>query len=293
MSTSRSSEQWRGWLYVAPALLFVAVFVVIPFGQLIVMSMTDRSLLGGGKFIGVMNYIRIWNDSGFWRALLFTVKYTIVLTPILMILGFALALLTADNTPLKRLTRTIIFLPVVIGLSSSSLLWFWLFDEQVGLLNKLLVNLRVIAQPMVWFASADLAFWAIVISITWKVVGFGMVLFIAAIQSIDREILEAAIIDDAGYWKRAFLIVVPLSRRIILLATLVSAIGSMLAFDQFYIMTSGGPRGQTFTAVYWIYQNSFVSFRLGYGAALSIVLTLIIFVFATLQVGLTARSEAQ
>ena len=210
-----------------------------------------------------------------------------------MILGFALALLTADNTPLKRLTRTIIFLPVVIGLSSSSLLWFWLFDEQVGLLNKLLVDLRVIAQPIVWFASADLAFWAVVISITWKVVGFGMVLFIAAIQSIDREILEAAVIDGAGYWRRAFLIIVPLSRRIILLATLVSAIGSMLAFDQFYIMTSGGPRGQTFTAVYWIYQNSFVSFRLGYGAALSIVLTLIIFVFATLQIGLTARSEAQ
>jgi multiple sugar transport system permease protein len=257
------------------------------------MSTTDRSLLGGGRFVGLSNYIKIWNDSGFWRALLFTVKYTIVLTPILMILGFALALLTADNTPLKRLTRTVVFLPVVIGLSSSSLLWFWLFDEQVGLLNKLLVDLRVIAQPMVWFASADLAFWAVVISITWKVVGFGMVLFIAAIQSIDREILEAAVIDGAGYWRRAFLIVVPLSRRIILLATLVSAIGSMLAFDQFYIMTSGGPRGQTFTAVYWIYQNSFVSFRLGYGAALSIVLTLIIFVFATLQIGLTARSEAQ
>lgn len=293
MGKTRASDQWRGWLYVAPALLFVAVFVVIPFGQLIVMSMTDRSLLGGGKFVGLSNYVRIWNDSGFWRALLFTVKYAIVLTPILMILGFALALLTADNTSLKRLTRTIIFLPVVIGLSSSSLLWFWLFDEQVGLLNKLLVDLRVIAQPMVWFASADLAFWAVVISITWKVVGFGMVLFIAAIQSIDREILEAAVIDGAGHWKRAFLIIVPLSRRIILLATLVSAIGSMLAFDQFYIMTSGGPRGQTFTAVYWIYQNSFVSFRLGYGAALSIVLTLIIFVFSTLQIGLTARSEAQ
>ena len=293
MSQTRSSDEWRCWLYVAPALLFVAVFVVIPFGQLIVMSMTDRSLLGGGKFIGLSNYLKIWNDAAFWRALVFTIKYTIVLTPILMVLGFALALLTADNTPLKRLTRTIVFLPVVIGLSSSSLLWFWLFDEQVGLFNKLMVDLRVIDQPLVWFASADLAFWAIVISITWKVVGFGMVLLIAAIQSIDREILEAAVIDGAGYWKRAFLIVLPLSRRIILLATLVSAIGSMLAFDQFYIMTSGGPRGQTFTAVYWIYQNSFVSFRLGYGAALSIVMTLIIFVFSALQIGLTARSDAQ
>ena len=290
---SKALGEWRGWLYVAPALLFVAVFVLIPFGQLVAMSMTDRSLLGGGKFIGLSNYIRIWNDASFWRALLFTVKYTVVLTPILMILGFALALLTADNAPLKRLTRTVVFLPVVIGLSSSSLLWFWLFDEQVGLFNKLLVDLRVIAQPIVWFANADSAFWAVVISITWKVVGFGMVLFIAAIQSIDREILEAAVVDGAGYWRRAFLIIVPLSRRIILLATLISAIGSMLAFDQFYIMTSGGPRGETFTAVYWIYQNSFVSFRLGYGAALSIVLTLIILAFSTLQIGLTARSEAR
>src|SRR5271169_6895867 len=290
---TQASGQWRGWLYVAPALLFVAVFVVIPFGQLIVMSMTDRSLLGGGKFIGLANYVRIWNDSGFWRALVFTVKYTLVLTPILMILGFALALLTADNTPFKRLTRTVVFLPVVIGLSSSSLLWFWLFDEQVGLLNKLLVDLRVIAQPIVWFATADLAFWAVVISITWKVVGFGMVLFIAGIQSINPDILEAALMDGASYWGRVRLILLPLTRRILLLTTLVSAIGSMLAFDQFYIMTSGAPRGQTFTAVYWIYQNSFVSFKLGYGSALSVVLTLIILAFSALQIALTVRSEAK
>lgn len=274
----------------APALLFVAVFVLIPLGQLVATSLSDRSLLGGGKFIGFANYWRIWNDSSFWRALEFTAKYTLVLTPILMGLGFALALLTVDNTPLKRLTRTIVFLPVVIGLSSSSLLWFWLLDEQVGLLNKLLVDLHLIGEPIVWFASADLAFWAVVISITWKVVGFGMVLFIAGIQSINPDILEAALMDGASYWGRVRLIILPLTRRVLLLTTLVSAIGSMLAFDQFYIMTSGGPRGQTFTAVYWIYQNSFISFKLGYGAALSIVLTVIILVFSTMQIALTARS---
>jgi multiple sugar transport system permease protein len=179
---------------------------------------------------------------------------------------------------------------VVIGLSSSSLLWFWLLDEQVGLLNKLLVDLHLIGEPIVWFATADLAFWAVVISITWKVVGFGMVLFIAGIQSINPDILEAALMDGASYWGRVRLIILPLTRRVLLLTTLVSAIGSMLAFDQFYIMTSGGPRGQTFTAVYWIYQNSFISFKLGYGAALSIVLTVIILVFSTMQIALTARS---
>jgi multiple sugar transport system permease protein len=290
MRRSRTIPQWPGWLFMAPALLFVAVFVLIPLGQLVATSLSDRSLLGGGKFIGFANYWRIWNDSSFWRALEVTAKYTLVLTPILIGLGFALALLTVDNTPLKRLTRTIVFLPVVIGLSSSSLLWFWLLDEQVGLLNKLLVDLHLIGEPIVWFATADLAFWAVVISITWKVVGFGMVLFIAGIQSINPDILEAALMDGASYWGRVRLIILPLTRRVLLLTTLVSAIGSMLAFDQFYIMTSGGPRGQTFTAVYWIYQNSFISFKLGYGAALSIVLTVIILVFSTMQIALTARS---
>ena len=207
-------------------------------------------------------------------------------------LGYALALLTFDNTPLKRLTRTIVFVPVIIGLSSSSLLWFWLLDEQVGLFNKLLVDLHVLKEPIVWFVSADLAFWAVVISITWKVVGFGMVLFVSGIQSINPDIVEAAIMDGASYWSRVRLVILPLTRRILLLTTLVSAIGSMLAFDQFYIMTSGAPRGQTFTAVYWIYQNSFVSFKLGYSSALSVVLTLIILVLSALQIALTVRSEA-
>ena len=293
MNRARPQPQWPGWLFIAPALLFVGAFVLVPLVQLVNISFTNTSLLGGGRYIGFENYARIWNDSAFWRALWFTVKYTLILTPILMGLGFVLALLTVENTPLKKLTRGVIFLPVVIGLGSSSLLWFWLLDQQVGLFNRFLVDLHIISEPIVWFISADLAFWAVAVSITWKFVGFGMVLFVAGIQSISGEIMEAAVIDGAGYWTRVRRIVVPLSRRIVLLTTLISAIGSMLAFDQFYIMTSGAPRGQTFTAVYLIYQNSFVNFKLGYGAALSIVLTLIVLAFSTLQIVLTARSRAE
>jgi multiple sugar transport system permease protein len=289
---ARSSRQLQGWLFIGPALLFVVVFVIFTLGQLIYTSLTDWSLLGGGRFVGFENYLRIWRDASFWRALMFTAKYTLILTPILMGLGYGLALLTVHNTPLRRLARTIVFLPVIIGLASSSLLWYWLLDEQVGLLNKLLVDLHVLKEPLVWFITADRAFWAVVISITWKVVGFGLVLFVSGIQSINPDVIEAATMDGAGYWGRVRLIILPLTRRILLLTTLVSAIGSMLAFDQFYIMTSGAPRGQTFTAVYWIYQNSFVRFRLGYGAALSVVLTLIILVFSALQIALSRPREA-
>jgi len=287
---SAAIRKYQGLFYVLPALIFVTLFVLWPLVQLVYLSFTDTSLLGGGQFIGLENYIKAFEDKSFWRALGFTAKYTIFITPILMGLGFALALLTAPNRQLQQVTRGIIFLPVVIGIGSSSLLWFWLFDQQVGMFNRILVDIGLLPEPMVWFTKADPALLAVTISITWKVIGFGMLLFVAGIQSINGEIGEAALIDGGNYWQRVWYIILPLSLRIILLTTLISVIGSMLAFEQFYIMTGGNPRGQTFTSVYWIYQNSFISFKLGYGAALSIILTLIILVFSTLQVILSNRS---
>ena len=287
------SRRYVGLLYAAPAILFVLVFLVYPLGQLVYTSLTSASLLGGGEYVGFRNYVRAWNDPQFWTSLVFTLKYTLYITPILMGLGFLLALLTADNTRMKKLTRGVVFLPVVIGLAVSSLLWFWLFDQQVGLFNRLLVDVGVLDRPITWFTDPTLALWAVIISIVWKVVGFGMILFVAGIQSIDREITEAALIDGASYWQRVRRIVLPLSYRTILLATLISVIGSMLAIDQFIIMTAGNPRGQTFTSVYWIYQNSFIFFKLGYGSALSIILMLIILGFAAAQLILTRqRAEA-
>ena len=285
-------SRYVGLLYVLPALLFAAAFVVYPLGRLLWTSLTNSSLLGGASFVGLANYTRAFNDATLRNALLFTVKYTVYLTPILMVLGFLLALLTAENTRLKQFTRGTIFLPVVIGLGTSSLLWWWLFDQQVGLFNQLLVDLHIIRQPIVWWTDPDLALWGVIISVTWKVVGFGMILFVASIQAIDKEITEAAMIDGAGYWQRVARVILPLSYRTILLTTLVSAIGSMLAFDQFYIMTSGGPRSLTFTAVYWMYQNSFIFFKLGYGSALAVILTVIIMAGAAVQLWATRRRVA-
>ena len=288
---AQALSKYQGFLYVLPALLFVGLFVLWPLCQLVYLSLTDTSLLGGGGFVGLANYERAFKDAAFWRALGFTLKYTVFITPILMGLGFALALLTAPNRPLRQITRGVVFLPVVIGLGSSSLLWFWLFDQQVGPFNQILVDLRILAEPAVWFTKADMALIAVTISVTWKVIGFGMLLFVAGIQSIQGEVSEAALIDGANYWQRVWHIILPLSMRTILLTTLISVIGSMLAFEQFYIMTGGNPRGQTFTSVYWIYQNSFISFRLGYGAALSLILTLIVLVFSSIQVVLSNRSH--
>jgi multiple sugar transport system permease protein len=283
------TNRFHGLIYLAPALIFVAIFVFYPLSRMIWVSLTDESLLGAGKFVGFENYLKAFGDRNFWRAFRFTLSYTLYITPVLMGLGFLFALLASRNSPLTRFTRGVIFLPVVIGLASSSLLWFWLFDQQVGLFNKLLVDIGILEEPLVWFRKAETAQLAVIISVVWKVAGFGMILMLAGIQTIGDDIMEAAMIDGASYWKRVRRIIIPLAARSIVLATLISAIGSMLAFDQFYLMTGGGPRGQTFTSVYWIYQNSFVRFDLGYGSALSVLLMLVILIGTTLQLMLTRR----
>jgi multiple sugar transport system permease protein len=270
----------------------VLVFTAIPLAAMVGMSFTNWSLITPPKFTGLTNFQQLFGDAQFWGSLGYTLKYTLFITPILIVGGYLLALLVAPNSPLRRTTRAIIFVPVVIGLGVSSLLWVWLFDPTFGLINEALADLGLIEKPIQFLGvDADTSTWAIIMSVTWKVLGFGMILFVAAIQAIPSEINEATMVDGATFWQRTRRVTVPLTRRTILLVTLVSVIGSLLAFDQFYIMTAGQPFNQTSTAVFFIYKNSFPFLHLGYGAALSLILAAIILVFTIVQMALTRRSD--
>ena len=282
-----------GFLYVAPALAFVLVFTAYPLIQMVWISFNNWSLITPPRYVGLDNYTRMAADKQFWVSLTYSLKYTILITPILMIGGYLVALLTTTNTPLRRFTRTVVFIPVVIGLGVSSLLWSWLFNPIFGLINRFLSDLGLIDQSVVWLGTNEgISTWAIILSIVWKVLGFGMILFVAAIQAIPGETTEAAMVDGASYWQRVTGIILPLTVRTILLVTLISIIGSMLAFDQFYIMTAGQPFNQTATAVFYVYLNSFPYLKLGYGAALSLVLAAILLIFTIFQLALSRRSQA-
>jgi multiple sugar transport system permease protein len=282
-----------GLAYLAPALIFVLVFTGYPLGQMVWMSLHNWSLITPPRYVGLANYERAFSDHQFWVSFLFTLKYTVLITPILIVGGYLLALLTASNARLRRFTRTVVFIPVVIGLGVSSLLWYWLFSPTSGVINRLLSDLGIISEPVLWLGvDADLSNAAIITSVVWKVIGFGMILFVGAIQAIPTEIIEASMVDGASQWHRVTKVILPLTRRTVLLVTLVSVIGSLLAFDQFYIMTAGQPENQTATSVFYVYLNSFPYLKLGYGAALSMVLALTILVFTVVQLLLTRRSEA-
>jgi multiple sugar transport system permease protein len=282
-----------GIAYLAPAVVFVVVFTAYPLVQMIWMSFHNWSLITPANYVGLANYRRAFADDQFWVSFAFTLRYTAIITPVLIVGGYLLALLTSQSSRMRRITRTTVFIPVVIGLGVSSLLWYWLFSADFGLVNKALADLGLISRPVLWLGvDADRSNLSIIASVVWKVVGFGMILFVGAIQAIPREITEASLVDGASYWQRVARVTLPLTLRTVLVVTLVSVIGSLLAFDQFYIMTAGQPQNETATSVFYVYLNSFPYLKLGYGAALSMILALTILVFTVVQLLLTRRSHA-
>lgn len=280
-----------GLLYVLPAMALVLVFFIVPIGMTAWMSLHNWPLLGLPRFIGLRNYERLWSDAGFWASLRFTLVYTGVATVAIFAVAFPLALLVEKPRPLASLLRTAFFLPVVVGFATAALLWVWLLNTDSGLFSPALQALGITPQRINILGTFDTAFAAIVAMVVWKVAGFTMILLMTGLQGIPADIVEAARIDHAGPLQRFRFITLPLMRRTLGLALILCITGSMLAFDQFYIMVAGGPGNQTLTAVYWIFNQSFVSFRLGYGAALSIVLLAILLVLSLGQLWLLRDRE--
>ena len=279
----RRRRDLLGLLYVLPAMALVLVFFIVPIGMTAWMSLHNWPLLGVPRFIGFGNYLRLWADAGFWGALRFTLLYTLVATVAIFAVAFPLALFVEKPRPLVGLFRTVFFLPVVVGFATAALLWVWLLNTDSGLFSPALQALGLTPQRINILGGFDTAFAAITTMVVWKVAGFTMILLMTGLQGIPGDIVEAARIDHAGPFQRFRFITLPLMRRTLGLALILCITGSMLAFDQFYIMVAGGPRNQTVTAVYWIFNQSFVSFRLGYGSALSIVLLAILLVVSVGQ----------
>ncbi len=285
-ATLSRRRMFAGLLFVMPAVLFTVVMFIFPLIMTGWMSLHNWPLLGQATFIGIQNYIDLLNDNQFWRSLWFTTQYTLLVTPPIFILAFGLALLVNNSLPMVGSFRTIYFIPVVIGLGTSSLLWVWLLNDRVGIINGILLDLNLIQRPIIWLVDKNLAMFAIIVSVVWKTVGFSMILLLAGMQAIPNELYQAAEVDGASYWQRLLYIMMPLLRSTFALALVLSVIGSYLAFDQFYIMTRGGPQNQTITAVYWIFNNSFTYYKMGYGAALSLVLLVVLGMLSIIQLRL-------
>jgi multiple sugar transport system permease protein len=276
----------HGLVYIAPAMVLVTAFFILPVLFTFWMSLHRWPLLGAPSWIGIANYVRMFKDARFLSALSFTTQYTLLVTIAIFAVAFPLALFVERQRPLVSAYRTVIFLPVVVGLASASLLWVWLANVDSGLFAPLFQMLGLTSGRINLLARFDAAFVTVIVMVVWKIAGFTMIILLTGLQAIPAELTEAARIDGARRWQRFRYLTLPLMRRTLALALILSVTGSILAFDQFYIMTSGGPQNRMISVVYYIFNQSFVSFNLGYGAALSIALLAILVAISVVQLRL-------
>jgi multiple sugar transport system permease protein len=263
----------HGLLFASPTALFVILLFLVPIILVFQMSASDWPLFTGRQGTNLPdNFAEAIDNRFFWPSIVFTLKYTVITTVILIALGLGLALLVQESTRWKGLLRTVILVPSALGLASASLLFYALYSPQSGPISPALQELGLISEPLSFLGTPNKALWSTVFLIVWRFTGFYMLLLLVGLQGISREVYEAAEIDGAGRWRAFRHITLPLLRPSLALCTIMCVTGSLLAFDQFYILTKGGPDNSTVTVVQLIYALAFGGKNdLGMAAALSII----------------------
>jgi multiple sugar transport system permease protein len=277
----RRHEAMAGYLFLAPNLIGFAVFSLIPIAIAFALTFTSWDLVHPPQFQGLGNYETAMKDPLFWQTARNTLYYTFGAVPIAVFIAFWLALLL--NRAIRGITifRTIIFLPYVTLTVAIAVVWIWIYNPDIGLLNYLL-GLVGIEGPQ-WLQDTAWAMPAVIVMSNWQGIGYPMLIFLAALQTIPKEYLDAAHVDGASWLQRIRHVILPMVSPATFFVLVTSFIGAMQGFDQFYVMTQGGPAYSTTTIVYYIYQNAFGWLRLGYAGTLAFILFVAIMIITLVQ----------
>ena len=277
-------EALAAYLFILPSFLGFAIFLLVPMVMSAGLSLYDWELLRPPFFIGLDNYRDLFRDPLFKTVLFNSAYYAFGLVPLNIVISLSLALWL--NTKLRGLTffRLAFFLPVVTVTVAVSLIWKWMYEPRVGIVNAALGAFGI-AGPN-WLADPFWAMPALIILGLWKGFGYNMVLFLAGLQGIPSTLYEAAMIDGANAWQRFWKITLPLLSPAMFLAVILTVISSFQVFDQAFVMTAGGPSNATNTIVLYIFQNGFLFFKMGYASAIAWALFAVIFTFTLIQMWL-------
>jgi len=279
-----------GWALIAPATMVLLIFFLIPVGFLVWISLHNWPLIGREKeFVLLENYPAILDNELFRSSIFFTVKYMIIILIVLMFLALALALLVQESkSRLTGIFRTGFFMPVVTGLSTAALLFLGLLNPVIGPIPDLLSRIGV---QWDFLATANYALASTVIMMTWRFTGFYMVILLTGLQAIPRELYESAQVDGASRLQTLRLITIPLLRPSIAMSIILISTGGLVAFEQFYIITAGGPDNTTVTMVMTIFREAFGQFNLGSAAAMSMILLFALVAINLLQLTLLRQDN--
>lgn len=248
------------------------------------MSFSSWPLLSGDRGLNFpKNFVVIWNNRLFWPAVVFTIEYTVLVTILLIGLGLVLALLVQEAGRWVGALRTIFLLPVAVGLASASLLFWGFYSPSIGPISPILETAGVIDRPISFLQTPTSALLSTTFLIVWKFAGFYMLILLVGLQAIPDDVYEASALDGASRGQMFRYITLPLLRPSLALALILCVTGSLLAFDQFYILTKGGPDNSTVTVVQLIYREAFQRQNLGSAAAISIIVLLALLALNAIQ----------
>ncbi|GAA3441385.1 carbohydrate ABC transporter permease [Planomonospora venezuelensis] len=295
--TSAAPPAWwrgrsaQGWLYAAPAAAVVGALFLAPLVLVAWMSLNRWPLLGPAALNAPGNYLKISDNPLFLDSVLFTLKYTAITTVLLSGLALGLALLVQERRPGVGFFRTAFFLPGAVGFAAAALLFYGMLNNDFGPVDPILQALGITDEPVKWTGTPDMALFSTIALVLWRFAGFNMLILLTGLQAIPVEVYEAARSDGANRWQIFTKITLPLLRPTIALMLILSVTGSLLAFDQFFIFTNGGPDNSTVSMVMVIYRDAFFRFDLGGAAALSVVLLVALVALNALQMRVLRRPE--
>lgn len=269
------------WLFLAPALILLSIFLFIPILSLLYLSFTNGSLVNQ-KWVGLINYKRLLIDPDFRQIIFNTTYFTIATIIPSIVIPLGLSILLNQKIIAQGFFRTAYFIPSITSLVAMGLGFRWLFQNNGPINELLLLPLNINAIP--WLNSSIWAMPVIIIFSTWRQIGFNLIVFLAGLQAIPQNRYEAAELDGANFWAKLWYITLPGLKSTLIFAIITTAIFTFRSFEQIYIITNGGPSNSTNILSYYIYQEAFRQFNFGYAAASTTILLIIALILVTIQI---------
>ncbi|MGW1187770.1 carbohydrate ABC transporter permease [Streptomyces sp. NPDC002559] len=270
-------RQRAGMLMVAPALLHASLWIGLPVVASVVLAFTKYDVLTPPQFVGLDNFRDMLDDAVFRKSVFNTVVYTFFTVPFGMMLGLLVALALHTGLKARGIFRTAVFIPQVTATVAIALVWLWIYNPGNGLLNTLLSFLGI--EGPAWLSSTSWAMPSVILVGIWQGIGMKMLIYLAALQSLPKELYEAASVDGASKVRQFFSITLPLLKPATFFVLITSMISAFQSFDQIYILTDGGPGNSTTMMTFEIYKSAFREFRIGYASAQSLVLFVLLMGF--------------
>jgi multiple sugar transport system permease protein len=289
LSPQRRAETLTGWLLVLPAFIGFALFHALPTLRALQISFTDWNLLRPAHFVGMDNYAAMLEDGRFWNGMKLALYYALLNIPLQTAFGLGLAV-AMDRLTKSLFVKSVVLLPYLLSNVLVAMVWLWMLDPTLGLVNHALEGLGLAPQP--FFGSDSQALLTVAAVNIWRHMGLVAMLFLAGLQNIPRYLYEAAALEGASEWQMFMRVTLPLLRPVMVFVLVTSVTGSFQIFDTVAVTTNGGPLDATRVIVHYIVQSAFSFYRMGYASAMSMALALVMVLYTVLQMRLMRADES-